>query len=142
MTADAGKVADAIDALAARLLKEASTRKLTVKEQLILRLNEQYPKVSREYVSALSAVPPVSHGLVPMLATILQKLLCCSLVAQYRLESLAGAQDVGVLSAYFLNLIALDQGQVRHTAVLRVLRLPVSCTRRPQPCSGASDCAD
>ena len=45
MTADAGKVAGAIDALAARLTKEAATRKLTAKEQLILRLNEQYPKV-------------------------------------------------------------------------------------------------
>ena len=44
MTADAGKVAAAIDALAARLSKEAAARKLTAKEQLVLRLNEQYPK--------------------------------------------------------------------------------------------------
>ncbi len=56
MTADAGKVADAIDALATRLSKEAATRKLTAKEQLILRLNEQYPKVSCLSASALSAV--------------------------------------------------------------------------------------
>ena len=44
MTADAGKVAAAIDALVARLSKEAATRKLIAKEQLVLRLNEQYPK--------------------------------------------------------------------------------------------------
>ena len=44
MTADADKVAAAIEALVARLSKEAATRKLTAKEQLILRLNEQYPK--------------------------------------------------------------------------------------------------
>lgn len=58
MTADAGKVADAVNALAARLSEEAAERKLTAKEQLILRLNDQYPKVSCAIATRLPAVTP------------------------------------------------------------------------------------
>ena len=46
MTADTAKVADAIDTLVARLKHESASRKLTAKEQLVLRLDEQYPKAS------------------------------------------------------------------------------------------------
>ena len=49
MTADAAKVAGAIDTLAARLEKESGSRKLTAKEKLVLRLNEQYPKARSPY---------------------------------------------------------------------------------------------
>lgn len=43
MTADAATVATAIQQLTARLAQEATTRSLTAKESLILRLQEQYP---------------------------------------------------------------------------------------------------
>jgi hypothetical protein len=46
MTADAANVADAIETLVGRLQQESASRKLTAKEQLVLRLNEQYPKAS------------------------------------------------------------------------------------------------
>lgn len=44
MTCDATKVSGAIDALVQRLSQEAAAgRQLSSKEQLVLRLNEQYP---------------------------------------------------------------------------------------------------
>lgn len=63
MTCPDDTVAEAVGRLSARLMLEASGRQLSPKEQLIIRLNEQYP------------------------------------------------QDVGVLSAYFLNYVTLKQGQ-------------------------------
>lgn len=69
MTADAGKVAGAIDGLVARLgAKKAAGGKLSPKEALVLRLNAQYPG------------------------------------------------DVGVLSAFFLNLISLPAGEAIYLA--------------------------
>lgn len=68
MTCDAAKVASSIEALVARLSKESQSRSLGRKEQLVLKLNEQYPK------------------------------------------------DVGVLSAYFLNLIELKRGEAIYLA--------------------------
>lgn len=44
MTCDAGKVSEAINALVQRLNQDAAAgRQLSSKEQLVLRLNEQYP---------------------------------------------------------------------------------------------------
>jgi hypothetical protein len=43
MTADAGAVAAAITQLEARLTAEAAERPLSKTEQLVLRLNKQYP---------------------------------------------------------------------------------------------------
>ncbi len=64
--------------------------------------------------------------------------MCCSLAAQFGLDISASAQDVGILSAYFLNLIALDQGQVRHSAVLLLYQQPSHVACRPQPWFGSS----
>lgn len=45
MTADAARVAAAIDALTGRLQAESAQRPLSPKETLVLRLNQQYPQV-------------------------------------------------------------------------------------------------
>lgn len=69
MTADAGEVAEAIGALVERLEgKKAAGSPLSVKESLVLRLNQQYPG------------------------------------------------DVGVLSAFFLNLVSLPAGEAIYLA--------------------------
>lgn len=68
MTCDAEVVKTAIEQLVARLIKASGERELTLKEQLVLELNEQYPN------------------------------------------------DVGVLSAFFLNLITLQPGQAIYLA--------------------------
>ena len=117
MTANAGKVADAIDALVSRLSEEATTGKLTAKERLVLRLNEQYPKASSNAVNSLPSSHACSANSQPLPLLKLCIWLWWSLAAKFTPDSVVGAQDVGVLSAYFLNLIALDQGQVRHCRV-------------------------